>query len=78
MLVGTEGFGFYEFEITDVELGAVVRGPRSTSQLYQAHVTTFAYFDEDEEIVFAGTAGKGLSSIEVETARKDTGTWDWE
>ena len=75
VLIGTQGFGFYQFDATDVELGKIVRGPRSTSQLYQAHVTLFARF---EDIVFAGTAGKGLSSIAVKKAREDTGTWDWE
>lgn len=75
VLVGTESFGFYQFDVADVELDGIARGPRSTSQLYQAHITLFADFGE---IVFAGTAGDGLSSIEARAARDETGTWDWE
>lgn len=75
ILIGTRGYGFYQFDAGDEDLGNVRRGPRSTSQLYRAHITVFARHDD---LVFAGTAGDGLSSIDVATARKDTGTWDWE
>ena len=75
MLIGTEGYGFYQFGVRDLDLSDVRRGPRSTSQLYRAHVTMFA---RHGDLVFAGTAGGGLSSIEIATAVKDTGTWDWE
>ena len=75
ILIGTRGYGFYQFAVQDLDLANVRRGPRSTSQLYRAHITVFA---SHGEFVFAGTAGDGLSSIEVSTAAKDTGTWDWE
>ena len=75
ILIGTEGYGFYQFGVQDRDLSNVRRGPRSTSQLYRAHITVFA---RHGGLVFAGTAGGGLSSIEIATAVKDTGTWDWE
>jgi hypothetical protein len=75
VLVGTRGYGFYQFAAQDEDLDNVRRGPRSTSQLYRAHVTVFA---RHGNLVFAGTAGDGLSSIDVGTAARDTGTWDWE
>ena len=75
ILIGTRGYGFYQFAVQDLDLANVRRGPRSTSQLYRAHITVFA---SHGEFVFAGTAGDGLSSIKVSTAAKDTGTWDWE
>lgn len=75
VLVGTRGYGFYQFAEHDLDLDNVRRGPRSTSQLYRAHVTVFARHDN---LVFAGTAVDGLSSIDVGTAARDTGTWDWE
>ena len=75
ILIGTRGYGFYQFAVQALDLANVRRGPRSTSQLYRAHITVFA---SHGEFVFAGTAGDGLSSIEVSTAAKDTGTWDWE
>ena len=75
ILIGTRGYGFYQFAVQDPNLDNVRRGPRSTSQLYRAHITVFAGHGE---YVFAGTAGDGLSSIEISTAAKDTGTWDWE
>ena len=75
VLVGTQGYGFYQFTAQDEDLDNVRRGPRSTSQLYRAHVTVFA---RHGNLVFAGTAGDGLSSIDVGTAARDTGTWDWE
>ena len=73
ILIGTRGYGFYRFAV-DHDLDNIRRGPRSTSQLYRAHITVFA---RHGEFVFAGTAGDGLSSIDVSEA-KDTGTWDWE
>ena len=75
VLVGTQGYGFYQFTAQDEDLDDVRRGPRSTSQLYRAHVTVFA---RHGNLVFAGTAVDGLSSIDVGTAARDTGTWDWE
>lgn len=75
VLVGTRGYGFYQFAEQDEDLDNVRRGPRSTSQLYRAHVTVFS---RHGNLVFAGTAGDGLSSIDVGTAARDTGTWDWE
>ena len=75
ILIGTRGYGFYQFAVQDPDLANVRRGPRSTSQLYRAHITVFA---RHGEFVFAGTAVDGLSSIEISTAAKDTGTWDWE
>ena len=75
VLVGTRGYGFYQFAEQDLDLDNVRRGPRSTSQLYRAHVTVFA---RHRDLVFAGTAVDGLSSIDIGTAAKDTGTWDWE
>ena len=75
ILIGTRGYGFFQFSVHDEDLNKARRGPRSTSQLYRAHVTVFARHDD---IVFAGTAGDGLSSIEISSAVKDTGTWDWE
>ncbi|MDE0229426.1 MAG: hypothetical protein OXJ62_11310 [Spirochaetaceae bacterium] len=77
VLVGTRGYGFYQFAEQDLDLDNVRRGPRSTSQLYRAHVTVFAR-PGNGNLVFAGTAGDGLSSIDIGTAAKDTGTWDWE
>ena len=74
ILIGTRGYGFYQFAEQDQDLDNVRRGPRSTSQLYRAHITMFAHHDK---LVFAGTAGDGLSSIDVSEA-KDTGTWDRE
>lgn len=75
ILVGTRGYGFYQFAEQDQDLDNIRRGPRSTSQLYRAHLTVFA---RHGDLVFAGTAGDGLSSIKVATAAGDTGTWDWE
>ena len=75
ILIGTRGFGFYQFDAGDDDLVNIRRGPRSTSQLYRAHITMFV---RHGDLVFAGTAGGGLSSIEVATAATDTGTWDWE
>jgi hypothetical protein len=75
ILIGTRGYGFYQFGAQDLDLDNVRRGPRSTSQLYRAHITVFI---EHGNLLFAGTAGDGLSSITLATARKDTGTWDWE
>lgn len=75
ILIGTRGYGFYEFFEWDHDLANVRRGPRSTSQLYRAHITMFI---RHGGLVFAGTAGGGLSSIDVATALTDTGTWDWE
>ena len=75
ILVGTRGYGFYQFSEQDLDLDNVRRGPRSTSQLYRAHVTVFA---RHGNLVFAGAAVGGLSSIDVGTAARDTGTWDWE
>ncbi len=75
VLVGTRGYGFYQFAEQALDLDDVRRGPRSTSQLYRAHVTVFA---RHGTLLFAGTAGDGLSSIDIGTAARDTGTWDWE
>ena len=75
ILVGTEGFGFYQFP--DGQPDRAVRGARITSQLYEAHITGFARFD-DGKIVFAATAVAGLSSIKVDEADGKFGTWDWE
>ena len=75
ILVGTEGFGFYQFP--DGQPDRAVRGARITSQLYEAHITGFARFDGGK-IVFAATAVAGLSSIEVDEADGKFGTWDWE
>ena len=75
ILVGTEGFGFYQFP--DGQPDRAVRGARITSQLYEAHITGFAQFG-DGNIVFAATAVAGLSSIEVDEADGKFGTWDWE
>lgn len=77
ILIGTQGYGFYQFDVGDRNLDDVRPGPRSTSQLYRAHITVFAR-PRPGNLVFAGTAVDGLSSIEVATARDDTGTWDWE
>lgn len=77
ILIGTEGYGFYQFDAGDRNLDDVRPGPRSTSQLYRAHITVFAW-PRPGNLVFAGTAGDGLSSIEAATAAEDTGTWDWE
>ena len=80
ILIGTEGFGFYQFE--DGAPDRAVRGPRITSQLYEAHVTGFAqfvYFDAGSEtIVFAGSAVAGLSSLDVDEVDGNFGTWNWE
>jgi hypothetical protein len=77
ILVGTEGFGFYQFP--DGQPDRAVRGARITSQLYEAHITGFARFDGDGAgIVFAATAVAGLSSLGVSNADGNFGTWDWE
>ena len=78
ILVGTERYGFYQFP--DGNPGAAKRGPRITSQLYEAHVTGFARFYEDDGKlrVFAATAVAGLSSLDVDAAKGNFGTWDWE
>lgn len=73
ILVGTRNQGFYRFEDETPESAA--RGPRLTSQLYEAHVTGFARFGS---VIFATTAGDGLSSIDVSKANGRFGTWDWE
>lgn len=74
ILVGTRDHGFYQF--TDGESPeSATRGPRLTSQLYEAHVTGFARF---EGIVFAATAGDGLSSIDLSEFDGRLGIWDWE
>lgn len=78
ILVGTEAFGFYRFE-DGSSPGGAVRGPRLTSQLYAAHVTGFARFGSgDDRIVFAATAGDGLSSIKPADTGGRLGTWDRE
>ena len=78
ILVGTRDFGFYRFEDGSTPGGAV-RGPHLTSQLYAAHVTGFARFGSgDDRIVFAATAGDGLSSIEAAKTGGRLDTWDWE
>ena len=74
ILVGTRNQGFYRFEDDETPESAA-RGPRLTSQLYEAHVTGFARFGN---IVFATTAGDGLSSIDLSEAGGRLGTWDWE
>ena len=81
ILIGTEGFGFYQFE--DGEPGQAERGPRPTSQLYEAHVTGFAQFEHLDggrrsRIVFAGTAVMGLSSLDVDEVNGNFATWNWE
>ena len=86
ILIGTKGFGFYQFEAGAPERAA--RGPRITSQLYEAHITGFAQFEHLDggsrtRIVFAGTAVAGLSSIEADEADGNFvdgnfGTWNWE
>lgn len=73
ILIGTKGFGFYQFE--DGAPERAERGPRITSQLYEAHITGFAQFDG---IVFAGTAVAGLSSLDVDEVDGNFGTWNWE
>lgn len=78
ILVGTHAFGFYRFE-DGSSPGGAVRGPYLTSQLYAAHVTGFARFGSGEDrIVFAATAGDGLSSIEAAKTGGRLDTWDWE
>lgn len=78
ILVGTEAFGFYRFE-DGSSPGGAVRGPRLTSQLYAAHVTGFARFGSGKNrIVFAATAGDGLSSIKAADTGGRLGTWDRE
>ena len=74
ILIGTRNQGFYRFEDDETPKSAV-RGPRLTSQLYEAHVTGFARFGS---VIFATTAGDGLSSIDVSKAGGRLGTWDWE
>lgn len=81
ILIGTEGFGFYQFEDGAPERAA--RGPRITSQLYEAHVTGFAQFEyldggRLKTIVFAATAVAGLSSLDVGEVKGNFGTWNWE
>ena len=75
ILIGTTGFGFYQFE--DGNPDRAERGPRITSQLYEAHITGFAQFDQGR-IVFAATAVAGLSSLEVDEVDGNFGTWNWE
>ena len=81
ILIGTKGFGFYQFE--DGAPDRAERGPRITSQLYEAHITGFApfeYFDgaRTRRIVFAGAAVAGLSSLKVDEVDGNFDTWDWE
>ena len=81
ILIGTKGFGFYQFE--DGAPERAERGPRITSQLYEAHLTGFAQFEHLDggrrrRIVFAGTAVAGLSSLYVDEAKGNFGTWNWE
>ena len=74
ILVGTRDHGFYRFEDGSSPDDAT-RGPRLTSQLYEAHVTGFARFGN---IVFAATAGDGLSSIDLSKAGGRLEIWNWE
>ncbi len=81
ILIGTRGFGFYQFQ--DGAADRAERGPRITSQLYEAHITGFAqfeYFDggRRSRIVFAGAAVAGLSSLDVDKVDGNFGTWNWE
>lgn len=77
ILIGARDFGFYQF--SDGRTADAERGPRLTSQLYTAHVTGFARAGTgDDRIVFAATAGDGLSSINVKSAGGRLGTWDRE
>ena len=81
ILIGTKGFGFYQFE--DGAPDRAERGPRITSQLYEAHITGFAQFDYSDggrrsRMVFAGTAVAGLSSLDVDEVDGNFGTWNWE
>ena len=81
ILIGTKGFGFYQFE--DGAPERAQRGPRITSQLYEAHITGFAQFEHlaggsRTRIVFAGTAVAGLSSLVIDKVDGNFGTWNWE
>ena len=81
ILVGTKGFGFYQFADGAPERAA--RGPRITSQLYEAHVTGFAQFEHLDggslvRIAFAFTAVAGLSSLDIDEVDGNFGTWNWE
>ena len=81
ILIGTNGFGFYQFE--DGAPERAERGPRITSQLYEAHITGFAQFEHFDggrlkEIAFAATAVAGLSSLYVDEVKGNFGTWNWE
>ena len=81
IMVGTRGFGFYQFEDGTPE--RAVRGPRITSQLYEAHITGFARFEHVgvgnlTRIAFAFAAVAGLSSLDVDEVDGNYGTWNWE
>ena len=81
ILIGTKGFGFYQFE--DGAPDRAERGPRITSQLYEAHITGFAQFEHFDgghrkKIAFAATAVAGLSSLYVDEVEGNFGTWNWE
>ena len=81
ILIGTKGFGFYQFE--DGAPERAERGPRITSQLYEAHITGFAQFEDlaggsRTRIAFAFTAVAGLSSLDVDEVGGNFGTWNWE
>ena len=82
ILIGTRGFGFYQFE--DGAPDRAQRGPRITSQLYEAHITGFAQFEyvnrqgRRGRIVFAGAAVAGLSSLDIDEVDGNFGTWNWE
>lgn len=81
ILIGTKGFGFYQFE--DGAPERAERGPRITSQLYEAHLTGFAQFEyldggRRKRVVFTGTAVAGLSSLDVDEVKGNFGTWNWE
>ena len=81
VLIGTKGFGFYQFEDGAPERAA--RGPRITSQLYESHVTGFAQFEHLDggsltRIAFAFTAVAGLSSLDLDEVNGNFGTWNWE
>ena len=81
ILIGTKGFGFYQFE--DGAPDRAQRGPRITSQLYEAHITGFAQFEHLDggsraRIAFAFTAVAGLSSLDVGEVDGNFGTWNWE
>ena len=82
ILIGTKGFGFYQFE--DGAPERAERGPRITSQLYEAHITGFAQFEHlaggsrKQDCIRLHRRRRALQPRRRRGGQGNFGTWNWE